>query len=73
VSEIIEVPLDALYDPANLRNESVLRAEGLTHRYTYVYQGRIIFGATAQILSRLLELIAEGMEKEVPWQRRTLV
>ncbi len=73
VSEIIEVPLDALYDPANLRNESVLRTEGLTHRYTYVYQGRIIFGATAQILSRLLELIAEGMEKEVPWQRRTLV
>ena len=71
VAEIIEVPLDALYDPANLRDEGVLRPEGLDHRFTYVYQGRIIFGATAQILTRLLELIAEGMEKEVPWQSRT--
>ena len=71
VAEIIEVPLDALYDPANLRVEGVLRTEGLVHRFTYVYQGRIIFGATAQILTRLLELIAEGMEKEVPWQSKT--
>lgn len=73
VAEIIEVPLDALYDPANLRVEGVLRPEGLVQRFTYVYQGRIIFGATAQILTRLLELIAEVMEKEVPWQNRTPV
>jgi 8-oxo-dGTP pyrophosphatase MutT (NUDIX family) len=73
VAEIIEIPLASLYDPANLRVEGVLRSEGLTHRFTYVYQGRIIFGATAQILTRLLELIAEGMEKEVPWQSRTPV
>jgi 8-oxo-dGTP pyrophosphatase MutT (NUDIX family) len=73
VAEIIEIPLASLYDPANLRVEGVLRPEGLTHRFTYVYQGRIIFGATAQILTRLLELIAEGMEKEVPWQSRTPV
>jgi 8-oxo-dGTP pyrophosphatase MutT (NUDIX family) len=73
VAEIIEIPLASLYDPTNLRVEGVLRSEGLTHRFTYVYQGRIIFGATAQILTRLLELIAEGMEKEVPWQSRTPV
>jgi len=73
VAEIIEIPLEALYDPANLRVEGVLRPEGLTHRFSYVYQGRIIFGATAQILTRLLELIAKGMEKEVPWQSRTPV
>lgn len=73
VAEIIEVPLDAFYDPANLRDESVLQPEGLVRRFTYVYQGRIIYGATAQILTRFLELIAEGMEKEVPWQRRTPV
>ena len=73
VAEIIEVPLDALYDPANLRVEAVLRPEGLVQRFTYVYQGRIIFGATAQILTRLLELIVEVMGKEVPWQSRTPV
>ena len=73
VDEIIEPPLDALYDPANLRHEGLLRPEGLVNRFTYVYQGRIIYGATAQMLSRLLELIAEGMEKEVPWQSRTPV
>ena len=73
VDEIIEAPLDALYDPSNLRHEGQLRPEGLVNRFTYVYQGRIIYGATAQMLSRLLELIAEGMEKEVPWQSRTPV
>ncbi len=71
VDEIIEVPLDTLYDPANLRHEGLLRPEGLVKRFTYVYEGRIIYGVTAQMLSRLLELIAEGMEKEVPWQSRT--
>ena len=73
VDEVIEAPLDALYDPANLRYESLLRPEGLVRRFTYVYEGRIIYGATAQMLSRMLELIAEGMEKEVPWQSRTPV
>ena len=73
VAEVIEVPLEALYDPANLRDESVLQPEGLVRRFTYVYQGRIIYGATAQILTRFLELIAEAMEKEVPWQKRTPV
>ena len=71
VDEIIEVPLDHLYDPANIRSEGLVRPEGLVKRFTYVYEGRIIFGATAQMLSRMLELIAEGMEKEVPWQSRT--
>ena len=73
VAEVIEVPLAAFYDPANLRDEGVLQPEGLVRQFTYVYQGRIIYGATAQILTRFLELIAEGMEREVPWQRRTPV
>ena len=51
--------------------EPLIRTEGLVKRFTYVYEGRIIFGATAQMLSRLLELVAEGMKKEVPWQSRT--
>ncbi|MDE2900965.1 MAG: CoA pyrophosphatase [Chloroflexota bacterium] len=71
VDEIIEPPLDALYDPANLRHEGLLRPEGLVKRFTYVYEGRIIYGVTAQMLSRFLELIAEGTDKEVPWQSRT--
>ena len=71
VDEIIEPPLSAFYDPANLRHEGLLRPEGLVKRFTYVYEGRIIYGATAQMLSRFLELIAEGMDKEVPWQSRT--
>ena len=71
VDEIIEPPLEALYNPANLRHEAMLRPEGLVKRFTYVYAGRIIYGVTAQMLSRFLELIAEGMEKEVPWQSRT--
>lgn len=72
VEAIIEIPLNALYDPTNLRVEDFLRPEGVIHKFSYVYRGQIIFGATAQLLTRFLELIAEGMEKEVPWQDRTL-
>jgi len=72
VEVIIEVPLNSLYDPANLRVEGFLGPEGLVHRFSYVHQGQIIFGATAQLLTRFLELISEGMKKEVPWQNRTL-
>ncbi|SVA63773.1 uncharacterized protein METZ01_LOCUS116627 [marine metagenome] len=71
VEAIIEVPLDSLYDPTNIRFEDVLRPEGLIHKYTYAYRGQIIFGATAQLLTRFLELISEGMGKEVPWLNRT--
>lgn len=73
VDEIIEAPLDAFYNPANLRHEALMRPEGLLKRFTYVYEGRIIYGVTAQMLSRFLELIAKGMDKEVPWQSRTPV
>ena len=72
VEAIIEIPLNSLYDPINLRVEGFLRPEGLIQNFSYVYQGQIIFGATAQLLTRFLELISEGMEKEVPWQNRTL-
>ena len=72
VEAIIEVPLESLYDPVNIRFEDVFRPEGLIHKITYAYRGQIIFGATAQLLTRFLELISEGMEKEVPWQNRTL-
>lgn len=72
VEAIIEIPLESLYDPANIRFEDVLRPEGLIHKFTYAHQGQIIFGATAQLLTQFLELISEGMEKEVPWQNRTL-
>ncbi|MFC1955312.1 NUDIX hydrolase [Chloroflexota bacterium] len=52
--EIIEVPVSALLDKSCLRQETeTLDGEEITS-YFYHYQGRIIWGATARILSQFL-------------------
>jgi len=49
VEEIIEVPVSAL--------------QTIT-KYFYPYQGRVIWGATARILSKFLEIYAQVMKGE---------
>ena len=57
VDEIIEVPIRDLLAKGCLRpNTEVLNGKG-TDSYAYHYQGRVIWGATARILNKLLEII----------------
>ena len=57
VAEVLEVPLDALLDPDNARDE-VRIADGLrVSSPVYSYRGHLIHGATARILDRLLGLL----------------
>jgi len=60
IEEIIEVPVSALLDTECLRLEtSVIDGEEVTSRF-YHYQGRVIWGATAQILNQFLDVFAQA-------------
>jgi 8-oxo-dGTP pyrophosphatase MutT (NUDIX family) len=60
VEEIINVPVAALLDKSNFREEhQFLQGQPFT-TYFYEYDGHIIYGATAQILNQLLDLVFKG-------------
>jgi 8-oxo-dGTP pyrophosphatase MutT (NUDIX family) len=60
VAALFDVPLDFLADPANLRRV-VRRHRGVTFESReYDYDGRIIWGATALMLERFIELIKDN-------------
>ena len=63
--EIIEVPISALLDKNNLRQETeIIDGETVTS-YSYHYQGRVIWGATARILNQFLDIFARVMGDKV--------
>lgn len=70
VAEVLEVPLPALMDDENRRDEVRIVDGDLDHVPSYVYQGHLIFGATARVLSRFLELLETIPCKERPWTSR---
>ena len=56
VDEIFEVPIPALLDEDFMCQETeVVDGEAIT-AYTYHYQGRVIWGATARILNQFLDI-----------------
>lgn len=70
VAEVLEVPLPALMDDENRRDEVRIVDGDLDHVPSYVYQGHLIFGATARVISRFLELLETVPSKERPWTSR---
>jgi len=57
--EIIEAPVSALRDKGYSRQE--IRGGETATTYFYHYQGRVIWGATARILSKFLDIFAQAM------------
>jgi 8-oxo-dGTP pyrophosphatase MutT (NUDIX family) len=57
VAELIEVPLQIVLDPNNVREESYFYAGKHRPVYFYQYNQQVIWGATARILKQFLELI----------------
>jgi len=56
--EVIEVPVSALLDKHNCETGFAM-VDGLTvNTYTYNYDGRVIWGATARILKQLLDILS---------------
>ena len=61
VAEIITVPFTALLDEKNIK-PAIETIEGgiVVDSYEYHYKGKIIWGATARILQKFLEIIKEA-------------
>ena len=58
VAAVLEVPLCVLYDKGMVSEEARAQSDGrLVKAYTYAYDGHLIYGATARILTQFLELV----------------
>ena len=61
VAAVLEVPFSVLYDEETLREEVRVYPEGhLTRTVAYAYDSNLVYGATARILTQLLDLIGES-------------
>ena len=70
VAEVLEVPLSTLMDKENVRDEVRIVDERLVYSPSYVHRGHLIYGATARVLQRLLELLDSVSDKEAPWSTK---
>ena len=59
VAEVLTVPLSHLRDPGASRVETHLEGGTFRTMPVFVYQGHVIFGATARILDQFLSVTAE--------------
>lgn len=57
IEELIEVPISALLDKNNFREEDTDYQGQPFTSYFYEYQGHVIWGATARILKQFLDLV----------------
>ena len=58
IAEVLEVPVSALQDQANIRQETRWVDERLVTSVSYAYGDHLVVGATAKILQQFLELLA---------------
>ena len=59
IERVLEVPLAALLDPENFREEMWEHDGRRQPVYFYQYEGETIWGATARILKQFLDLVKE--------------
>lgn len=64
IAEVLEFPVSALMDPANRRVETRWEDGHPVTSYSYVHEEHVVFGATARILQRCIELLDDGLESE---------
>lgn len=64
VAAVLEVPLFALMNRANRRDEIRIKNGKLVNAPTFAYEGNLIYGATARVLDNFLSLIETALEKE---------
>ena len=70
VAEVLEVPISALMNGESRRDEIRIAGGELVNLPSYVYHGHVIFGATARVLSRFLELLETAPAKERLWTKQ---
>ena len=70
VAEVLEVPVAALTDSQNLRDEIRIVEDDLVRTPVYAHQGHLIHGATARVLTHFLGLMDGVPDKEALWRKR---
>jgi len=60
ITEIFSVPISTLMNKVNKRKEFYTFGDKVFEGYSYEYEGRVIWGATAKILQQLLEVWKEA-------------
>ena len=60
VAELVEVPVAALVDGSTIRDETRIEDGAPVSRPNYGYGGHLVWGATARIVTGLLELMRAG-------------
>ena len=71
VAEIIELPAGPLIDGAFDRNETRLVDDRPVRWPSYAYDGHVIWGATARVLDRFVELMSDAADEELTWTTQT--
>ncbi len=69
VAEVIELPLSVLTDDGSSRDETRIVEGALVSRRSYAYGGHLIFGATAEILTRFIEILDSAPAEEAVWKK----
>ena len=64
VAEVLEVPVSSLMDYANRRDDIRIESGDLQYAPSFAYDGHIIFGATARVLNRFIELLETSTREE---------
>ena len=67
VAEVKEIPLGALFDTNNHRSDMRLAGNEIQSMPVYVYEGTVIYGATAMILERFLSILETAGDR-APWR-----
>ena len=70
VAEVLEVPISDLMNGESRRDEVRIVGGELVNLPSFYYQGHVIFGATARVLSRFLELLGTAPPKERLWTKQ---
>jgi 8-oxo-dGTP pyrophosphatase MutT (NUDIX family) len=70
VAEVLEAPLSHFMDRANHRIETRMKRGRLINGVAYGYRGSFVFGATAMVLTRLLQVVEEAMYEDVTWREK---
>ena len=64
VAEVLEVPVAELSGKSNLRDEARIVEGVISNNLSYAYRGNLIYGATAKLLTRFLELLDIARREE---------
>ena len=62
IAEVLEVPISQLVDPVNLREEVRWSGGNAVKSSCYAFGDHLIYGATAQMLDRFLDLIPQELK-----------